>query len=96
MEASINVTLNIENEKYIIDLGIPSGKPANDKPYKFSVSSNGANTTNHKLLELAVGGGENFYVNLAPPDTVLPGNTVEDLSVNVHEGNYDGNEFSNS
>jgi hypothetical protein len=94
MEASIKVTLKLEGESYEIDLGIPSGSPTNDKPYKFSVLSKKTDgSAGDTLLDLAVGGKNNggttnFHVSLAPPQTVLPGETVEDLSVNVDEGTY--------
>ncbi|NEO54834.1 MAG: hypothetical protein F6K54_18155 [Okeania sp. SIO3B5] len=98
MEASINVTLKLDNKDYNIDLGIPSGSPTNDSPYKFSVSTITTDTTDgstqtETLLDLAVGGddgsGTNFYVNLEPPQSVLPGDTIQDLAVNVQEGTYD-------
>lgn len=87
MEASINVTIKSGDKSYDIKLEIPSGDRTDAKPYTFSVSETGASSD--KLLDLAVGAGSNFYVNLSPPKTLLPADTVENLAVTVEEGNYD-------
>lgn len=86
MEASISVTIKSGSKSYDIKLDIPSGDRSNDKPYTFSVSEQGS--TDGKLLDLAVGAGNNFYVNLAPPKSLLPASTVDNLAVTVEEGTY--------
>jgi hypothetical protein len=87
--AAINVTLKIDEDTYDISLGIPSAAPTADAPYTFSVSS-GVAAGSDKLLNFAVGGSNEVYVAVSPPESIMKDiPVVEDISVVVNDGGFD-------
>lgn len=87
--AAINVTLKIDQDTYNINLGIPSAAPTAETPYTFSVSSDGA-ADSEKLLNFAIGGTNEVYVAVSPPESILKDvPVVENLNVVVNDGDFD-------
>ena len=92
MEAQINVSIKTEgNKKYDISLGIPSGDINDTNPCNFFVQESNGDVLS-ELLNVAVGAKtdkQHFYVNVAPPKSILPADTIENLSIMLEEGKYD-------
>jgi hypothetical protein len=91
LTAEVYVKLNIDNTVYDINLGIPSTNPSPDSPYKFNITTPGAEAgETQDLVNFAMGGADYVYVAVSPPESIMKEvPVVEDLSVVVNEGNYD-------
>ncbi len=84
MQAAISVSLKVGEDHYNVELAIPSGTPTNDNPYTFSVKDK----SQANMLEVAIGGKGNYFVNVAPPKSLMPA-AIEQLGLNISEGHYD-------
>ncbi len=94
MNASIKVTLCINDDTYNINLDIPSTTPTPTAPYKFIVASEPPQgETAKSMLEVAVGDATHYFVGIEPPKNILEiakiQDTVKSLQVVVAEGEYD-------
>lgn len=96
ISASILVTLVLGDDTYRVDLSLPSSNPTAASPFLFDVTSTPTATpdaTPDTLLNVAIGGNDQVYVAVAPPESLLVSagvsNVITNLQVVVAEGTFD-------
>jgi len=94
LKAEIKVGLKLGDTIYNITLDIPTAVPTGELPFRFTVEGTtpGGTGESSKLLNVAVGGTDQFYVQVAPPQALIKeaaGDTIKDLEVVVNDGDYD-------
>jgi len=106
MKVSINLRLSLGEEHYDVNLDLPGSNPTGESPFLFGVNQvqfkvnadpKGKDIVDDdktdKLLQVAIGGKDQLYVAVKPPQSLITAagvqNVVKNLEVLVAEGNYD-------
>lgn len=96
ISASIIVTLVLGEDTYAVNLALPASTPTAASPFLFDVTSTPTATPTaipDTLLNVAIGGTDQVYVAVAPPESLLVSagvsNVITNLQVVVAEGTFD-------